>query len=230
MCHCVVCSSTQRIVAIEEKWCCSFDADARAFAPCLSLFYFLKKARLNGAGNHRKAKKVTNRFEIPRAAELQSNLGNQFRHDAPCCSAGKEVDIELIRGPDGLGFTIVGGYGSPHGNLPIFVKSVSTVGAAAVDGRLKRGDRIVSVNGELVCCLPEIHCTCDSAAAASEEAWSKITTVNGAFFKKNPTHCAIVITVKRTAHVTTNDWVYWWVTLRVPGCEIGFWARFTQLY
>nr|XP_018667521.1 multiple PDZ domain protein isoform X1 [Ciona intestinalis] len=60
----------------------------------------------------------------------------------------KEIDIELNRGSDGLGFSIVGGHGSPHGDLPIYVKSVFSVGAAAVDGRLRRGDRIVSVNGE----------------------------------------------------------------------------------
>ncbi|KAF5912793.1 hypothetical protein HPG69_007783 [Diceros bicornis minor] len=32
--------------------------------------------------------------------------------------------IMLDRGPDGLGFSIVGGYGSPHGDLPIYVKTV----------------------------------------------------------------------------------------------------------
>lgn len=32
--------------------------------------------------------------------------------------------ITLDRGPDGLGFSIVGGYGSPHGDLPIYVKTV----------------------------------------------------------------------------------------------------------
>lgn len=32
--------------------------------------------------------------------------------------------IILERGPDGLGFSIVGGYGSPHGDLPIYVKTV----------------------------------------------------------------------------------------------------------
>lgn len=32
--------------------------------------------------------------------------------------------ITLERGPDGLGFSIVGGYGSPHGDLPIYVKTV----------------------------------------------------------------------------------------------------------
>uniref|UniRef100_A0A3B3VQ03 PDZ domain-containing protein n=1 Tax=Poecilia latipinna TaxID=48699 RepID=A0A3B3VQ03_9TELE len=48
------------------------------------------------------------------------------------------------QGSSGLGFSIVGGFGSPHGDLPIYVKT----GAAAVDGRLKRGDQILSVNGE----------------------------------------------------------------------------------
>ncbi|CAM9753813.1 unnamed protein product [Lampetra planeri] len=56
--------------------------------------------------------------------------------------------IVLERGPDGLGFSIVGGRGSPHGDLPIYVKTVFNKGAAGHDGRLRRGDQIVSVNGE----------------------------------------------------------------------------------
>ncbi|XP_048205795.1 multiple PDZ domain protein isoform X3 [Perognathus longimembris pacificus] len=56
--------------------------------------------------------------------------------------------ISLDRGPDGLGFSIVGGYGSPHGDLPIYVKTVFAKGAASEDGRLKRGDQIIAVNGQ----------------------------------------------------------------------------------
>ncbi|XP_070564544.1 multiple PDZ domain protein-like [Ptychodera flava] len=56
--------------------------------------------------------------------------------------------VELIRGPHGLGFSIVGGFGSPHGDLPIYVKTVFLKGAAAESGQLKRGDQILAVNGE----------------------------------------------------------------------------------
>ncbi|KAJ8336142.1 hypothetical protein SKAU_G00394850 [Synaphobranchus kaupii] len=55
--------------------------------------------------------------------------------------------ITLDRGSDGLGFSIVGGFGSPHGDLPIYVKSVFGKGAASKDGRLQRGDQIVAVDG-----------------------------------------------------------------------------------
>lgn len=55
--------------------------------------------------------------------------------------------IRLCRGPSGLGFTIVGGKGSTHGDLPIFIKRVFNEGAAGRDGRLKMGDQLLAVNG-----------------------------------------------------------------------------------
>ena len=51
-------------------------------------------------------------------------------------------------GNEGLGFSIVGGYGSQHGDLPIYIKTIYETGAAAKDGRLKRGDQILAVNDQ----------------------------------------------------------------------------------
>ena len=45
-----------------------------------------------------------------------------------------------------LGFSIVGGKGSVHGDLPIYIKQVGE-GAARQDGRLKKGDQLLTVNG-----------------------------------------------------------------------------------
>ncbi|KAL4640297.1 multiple PDZ domain protein-like [Arapaima gigas] len=56
--------------------------------------------------------------------------------------------ITLERGSEGLGFSIIGGFGSPHGDIPIYVKTVFSKGAAFEDGRLKRGDQIIAVNGQ----------------------------------------------------------------------------------
>ncbi|KAG1663838.1 Multiple PDZ domain protein [Nymphon striatum] len=71
------------------------------------------------------------------------NDGN--REDAPSPEPELKV-ISLERGSTGLGFSIVGGFGSPHGDLPIYVKTVFDKGAAAENGQLKRGDQILSVN------------------------------------------------------------------------------------
>lgn len=67
---------------------------------------------------------------------------------------GVAREITLSRGEEGLGFSVVGGSGSSHGDLPIIIKSVFSRGAAAKDGRIKRGDQILAVNGESLLGVP----------------------------------------------------------------------------
>uniref|UniRef100_A0A673IDU8 Partitioning defective 3 homolog B-like n=1 Tax=Sinocyclocheilus rhinocerous TaxID=307959 RepID=A0A673IDU8_9TELE len=61
--------------------------------------------------------------------------------------SAKEMKIDLKKGTEGLGFTVVTRDSSLHGPGPIMVKSILPRGAAVKDGRLKSGDRILEVNG-----------------------------------------------------------------------------------
>uniref|UniRef100_A0A673CHM5 Disks large homolog 1 n=1 Tax=Sphaeramia orbicularis TaxID=375764 RepID=A0A673CHM5_9TELE len=73
------------------------------------------------------------------------------------------LDIKLVKGPKGLGFSIAGGVGNQHvpGDNSIYVTKVIEGGAAHKDGRLQIGDKLVAVNGS---CLEEV--THEEAVAA----------------------------------------------------------------
>ncbi|XP_072219791.1 par-3 family cell polarity regulator beta a isoform X2 [Leuresthes tenuis] len=60
---------------------------------------------------------------------------------------GKRIKIDLKKGTQGLGFTVVTRDSSVHGPGPILVKNILQRGAAVEDGRLQPGDRILEVNG-----------------------------------------------------------------------------------
>nr|XP_054758886.1 synaptojanin-2-binding protein-like [Lytechinus pictus] len=68
----------------------------------------------------------------------------------------REERIDLQRGKAGLGFNIKGGEDQPlvAGDTGIFVTKIREEGAAAKDGRLQKGDKILEINGENVRCVP----------------------------------------------------------------------------
>uniref|UniRef100_A0A8C6UFW1 Uncharacterized protein n=1 Tax=Neogobius melanostomus TaxID=47308 RepID=A0A8C6UFW1_9GOBI len=65
------------------------------------------------------------------------------------------MDIKLVKGPKGLGFSIAGGMGNQHvpGDNSIYVTKIIEGGAAHKDGRLQIGDKLIAVNGT---CLEDV--------------------------------------------------------------------------
>ncbi|XP_067870830.1 partitioning defective 3 homolog isoform X4 [Heterodontus francisci] len=80
------------------------------------------------------------------------NLTPQRLSAAPTTSfstkkVGKKLNIQLKKGPEGLGFSITSRDVPVGGSAPIYVKNILPKGAAIQDGRLKAGDRLLEVNG-----------------------------------------------------------------------------------
>ncbi|XP_076327766.1 uncharacterized protein LOC143234356 isoform X2 [Tachypleus tridentatus] len=59
---------------------------------------------------------------------------------------GRKFKVQLIKGPDGLGFSITTRDNPALGFCPIYIKNILPKGAAVKDGRLKPGDRLLKVN------------------------------------------------------------------------------------
>uniref|UniRef100_A0A668ANF7 Par-3 family cell polarity regulator alpha, b n=1 Tax=Myripristis murdjan TaxID=586833 RepID=A0A668ANF7_9TELE len=60
---------------------------------------------------------------------------------------GRRLNIQLKKGPEGLGFSITSRDVPIASSAPIYVKNILPRGAAIQDGRLKAGDRLLEVNG-----------------------------------------------------------------------------------
>ncbi|XP_077956133.1 discs large homolog 1-like protein isoform X1 [Gasterosteus aculeatus] len=67
----------------------------------------------------------------------------------------KVMEIKLVKGPKGLGFSIAGGVGNQHipGDSSIYVTKIIEGGAAHKDGRLQIGDKLLAVNSA---CLEDV--------------------------------------------------------------------------
>jgi len=89
------------------------------------------------------------------------------------------IEVELLKGNKGLGFTIAGGIGNQHipGDNGIYVTKVMDGGAAAADGRIHVGDRLVAVKnlpgGDFVL----DNCTHEEAVGALKKCREKVVLV-----------------------------------------------------
>ncbi|XP_008302001.1 disks large homolog 3 isoform X2 [Stegastes partitus] len=62
------------------------------------------------------------------------------------------LEVNLLKGPKGLGFSIAGGIGNQHipGDNSIYITKIIEGGAAQKDGRLQTGDRLLAVNNTML--------------------------------------------------------------------------------
>ncbi|XP_046731943.1 discs large homolog 1-like protein isoform X2 [Silurus meridionalis] len=94
----------------------------------------------------------------------------------------KIVDIKLVKGPKGLGFSIAGGVGNQHipGDNSIYVTKIIEGGTAHKDGRLQIGDKLLAVNSA---CLEEV--THENAVTAlkntTDVVYLKVAKPNSVF-------------------------------------------------
>ncbi|XP_028283167.1 discs large homolog 1-like protein isoform X3 [Parambassis ranga] len=92
-----------------------------------------------------------------RAVEALKEAGSLVRLYVRRRKPGSEkvMEIKLVKGPKGLGFSIAGGVGNQHipGDNSIYVTKIIEGGAAHKDGRLQIGDKLLAVNSA---CLEEV--------------------------------------------------------------------------
>ncbi|GFY50662.1 disks large homolog 1 [Trichonephila inaurata madagascariensis] len=92
----------------------------------------------------------TNVVDVPHcvAVDALKRAGNTVRLLVKRVRGPQRVlEIELVKGSKGLGFSIAGGVGNQHvpGDDGIYITKVMEGGAAAVDGRLQVGDKLIAV-------------------------------------------------------------------------------------
>ncbi|XP_013873220.1 disks large homolog 1 isoform X2 [Austrofundulus limnaeus] len=106
------------------------------------------------------------------------------------------MDIKLVKGPKGLGFSIAGGVGNQHvpGDNSIYVTKIIEGGAAHKDGRLQIGDKLVAVNGS---CLDEV---------THEEAVAALKSTPDVVYLRVAKHSAIFINENFPPPDVTNSY------------------------
>lgn len=108
--------------------------------------------------------KLTNKFHSMEADHISSKIATvsptKKPQGAPVSGTllqmsntrkmGRRIEIALVKGQKGLGFSVTSRDNPAGGDCPKYIKSILPIGAAIEDGRLKPGDRLLEVDGELI--------------------------------------------------------------------------------
>uniref|UniRef100_UPI0037E96FBA partitioning defective 3 homolog n=1 Tax=Semicossyphus pulcher TaxID=241346 RepID=UPI0037E96FBA len=89
---------------------------------------------------------VTRTASAP-SPSLQRRVSTNPANSSYLKNKGRKFNIQLKKGPEGLGFSITSRDVPIAGSAPIYVKNILPRGAAIQDGRLKAGDRLLEVSG-----------------------------------------------------------------------------------
>uniref|UniRef100_A0A8D8UIA2 Disks large 1 tumor suppressor protein n=1 Tax=Cacopsylla melanoneura TaxID=428564 RepID=A0A8D8UIA2_9HEMI len=95
----------------------------------------------------------------------------------------KILDIELVKGNKGLGFSIAGGIGNQHipGDNGIYVTKIMDGGAAQVDGRLQVGDKLIAVRNSTLGEKNLENVTHEEAVATLKATHERVNLLIGKF-------------------------------------------------
>lgn len=107
--------------------------------------------------------KITNKFHSMEADQISSKIATvsptkksqgasvgTLLQMANTRKLGRRIEIALIKGQKGLGFSVTSRDNPAGGDCPKYIKSILPIGAAIEDGRLKPGDRLLEVDGESI--------------------------------------------------------------------------------
>ncbi|XP_072333030.1 ligand of Numb protein X 2a isoform X1 [Scyliorhinus torazame] len=96
----------------------------------------------------------TSNQQLSQHTQLLFHSRPSTQKDLSQCVTCQEKQINVQKKPhESLGMTVAGGRGSKNGELPIFVTSVQPHGCLYREGRIKRGDVLLSINGIDLTCL-----------------------------------------------------------------------------
>ncbi|XP_055910356.1 disks large 1 tumor suppressor protein isoform X4 [Eupeodes corollae] len=100
---------------------------------------------LKRAGNH--VKLHVKRKRPANSSALAGDTSTLSTGAAVASTGPQVIEIDLVKGGKGLGFSIAGGIGNQHipGDNGIYVTKIMEGGAAHVDGRLNIGDKLIAV-------------------------------------------------------------------------------------